>query len=461
MWSVVADGRQLAVQELTFDQAIDLERLFGADDVVSRAFAERVFAGGGDGSSNIRPVTDWSPETFDPARVSRLGDTLFFIGDDGQADAALWQSEVGALVTIPPEIEAVVLKYSASPALRANIQGRERRVWYGAPVAARPWPTVRAMTAIDVVGAIGSEGVSVAGGSGTRYEASLTIPTQGLPGLLFAKPLHWIARRISRPSRDGDVTSRREEHERRIDTSKYPELSGQHRTRRLGVLVHGFASTAADMAFRLGPTARRFARFEHDTFLPIDDNADELCGLLTPMLDDATSLLLVCHSRGGLVARRAVQGLGPVNAHVTIITLGAPHSGTELASFGTFPRLAAQLTTRGVSALSRLRSVLPRSPVQGALDMVPDSPFLKMLNRIPGHHDALVCFGADCRGASLTVGERLLASFSDPILTPPHDVVVPLSSAMSVGSTCQISPNCGHSSYLGSSQVRACIGAAP
>ncbi len=69
--------------------------------------------------------------------------------------------------------------------------------------------------------------------------------------------------------------------------------------------------------------------------ISIDDFAAQLARKIPELLYEtgAERVILICHSMGGLVARRylALHGEGLVHA---LITLGTPHRGSELARFG-------------------------------------------------------------------------------------------------------------------------------
>jgi pimeloyl-ACP methyl ester carboxylesterase len=81
-----------------------------------------------------------------------------------------------------------------------------------------------------------------------------------------------------------------------------------------------------------------FLRFEHDTYHPISVNAERLCELVTDKLSQFSGagqeaeLLLIAHSRGGLVARLASdilieRGLWS-KGRLEVFTFGSPHLGT-------------------------------------------------------------------------------------------------------------------------------------
>ena len=117
------------------------------------------------------------------------------------------------------------------------------------------------------------------------------------------------------------------------------------------VFVHGGLSCCFDAFTDLfrrieanlgtpGPNAGAaiFLRFEHDTYHPISVNAERLCELVRDKLSQFSGagqeaeLLLIAHSRGGLVARLASdilidRGLWS-KGRLEVFTYGSPHLGT-------------------------------------------------------------------------------------------------------------------------------------
>jgi hypothetical protein len=124
------------------------------------------------------------------------------------------------------------------------------------------------------------------------------------------------------------LTAEHPQHARRI-----PELTGREsvRARSAVVHVHGTVSSGivgvASFDIARIPGDAEWYRFEHDTFLAIDANATELAAKIANGLH-AERLLLIGHSRGGLVARAAAAELGDREVHVW--TFGTPHFGTPV-----------------------------------------------------------------------------------------------------------------------------------
>lgn len=135
---------------------------------------------------------------------------------------------------------------------------------------------------------------------------------------------------------------------------QFPELDARLAAQRkllYVVFVHGGMSCCfdafADLFHRLKSNlcqlgsdaeAVSFLRFEHDTFHPVSVNAERLCRRVQDKLSRTSGagqdaeLLLIAHSRGGLVVRLASdflleRGLWS-EARLEVFTYGSPHKGT-------------------------------------------------------------------------------------------------------------------------------------
>jgi triacylglycerol esterase/lipase EstA (alpha/beta hydrolase family) len=139
------------------------------------------------------------------------------------------------------------------------------------------------------------------------------------------------------------------------------------------------------------PASAAVYRFEHDTFLTIADNAEELAGLVGKRLQ-VPRLLLIGHSRGGLVARQAagILARNGYRAAVDVWTFGTPHMGTPLVRAGaTLLNLLIRLGEEVVNALpavaplTRALSWLLPSPElpPGIASLGENSEVLRTLNR--------------------------------------------------------------------------------
>jgi hypothetical protein len=151
-----------------------------------------------------------------------------------------------------------------------------------------------------------------------------------------------IADDIVRTIRDGKAGVRKLPTTREEDPTKVREAAG------VIVFLHGLMSTDAGLFDELiaelekdAEFARRYLMlgFPHDTLAPVTANANALLDDLEYLFQggSATPLAFVCHSRGGLVARKVAASLyeaGPARWKHQLagcITFGTPHRGTPLA----------------------------------------------------------------------------------------------------------------------------------
>jgi hypothetical protein len=111
------------------------------------------------------------------------------------------------------------------------------------------------------------------------------------------------------------------------------------------VIIHGLLSTDIGQFDNFIKTFNEEAEdieshivgYPHDTLTQIDVNAIDLAGLVSSRIRYKCNVVFVCHSRGGLVARKAAQFLYERDEKrwkdmVNIcVTFGTPHEGAELA----------------------------------------------------------------------------------------------------------------------------------
>ena len=209
-------------------------------------------------------------------------------------------------------------------------------------------------------------------------------------GFLIIKPLYRLSRRLRVRERDPLREARVRLAERRLSVPsadlRRDELDGVPQQ---VVLVHGLASTAAEMAGQLQPLGLSTTRFEHDTYVSIDDNAQEFAGLLRAKLSSARRIVVISHSRGGLVARAAADLVPSILARrLSIHTFGTPHLGTPLAEFGRLvPLLHLVQAARhpGDAIQSALRYLLPRTwaTPEGIEEMSPEDAFIERMRCAP------------------------------------------------------------------------------
>lgn len=210
-------------------------------------------------------------------------------------------------------------------------------------------------------------------------------------------------------------------------------------------------------------------RFEHDTFQPINDNAKLLAKRIGDLVR-CRHLLLVAHSRGGLVAVEAAHYLAKKGyaADVQVQTFGTPFRGTPLVAIGQkvvniFMKLGEELSTAiPVPLLSGLAKGIcylveaPKLPA-GIAAMHVDAPDRRYRDELIDP-SRLVAWGSDfdiergSPGFGATVEGVLLGALGKE----RHDLVVPMASAMAFGGRMPVL-HCAHVHYFRDAEVRQAV----
>ncbi|MGY2011948.1 lipase family alpha/beta hydrolase [Nocardia gipuzkoensis] len=235
----------------------------------------------------------------------------------------------------------------------------------------------------------------------------------------------------------------RERRLRRAEQT-YPETaeacpvltSATRATGNVVVAVHGTMACGIPLADSLrsvlGPEIP-VLRYEHDTWLPLGTNADELIALLENLGTDGVTL--VAHSRGGLVAAECADIL----PHVRSVTLGTPFFGTPLLAVGDVAiiglrTLMGALRTVGGPLLvdpgTYLAGFFLRNLPQGLETMRENSDMSSQRRRRPSAVTAAVAGLAPSDGRIDSVAIQCLNRLSSTGLMQHHDLVVPRESAL-------------------------------
>ena len=202
-------------------------------------------------------------------------------------------------------------------------------------------------------------------------------------------------------------------------------------------------------------------RFEHDTWHRLEQNAIELADGIRA--SRASSVLVVAHSRGGLVATRALAILAngsdadkPI--HAKLITLGTPFLGTPLAhaadalwaSVHTAMGAVRLVGGPALDAITRILSwTIKKSPPDGIRLMYPTSDVLPSL-RDGIAPDAILVAGHTDDGESDYYGLKRAwrgGLAEGAFGGERNDLVVETSSSLA-GRTSGIVISSDHSSYL-------------
>jgi hypothetical protein len=156
----------------------------------------------------------------------------------------------------------------------------------------------------------------------------------GTAGCLVARVLKTVHRKTSRDQPDPSATRRRVKHERRMPVTavQCPDIRLVYgHVPSAIVAVHGTMSSGLALASVLDSVAVpgvHVLRFEHDTWLPIGRNANELVNELRRL--GTRQVLFVGHSRGGLVSRHAQRLAEAQLVEARTLALGTPFAGTPI-----------------------------------------------------------------------------------------------------------------------------------
>lgn len=237
------------------------------------------------------------------------------------------------------------------------------------------------------------------------------------------------------------------------------------------VAVHGTMGCAIPMADNLreflGSNCSIY-RYEHDTWLPVLENVRQLSRYFDDMKPGR--ILLVAHSRGGLVARQAGDKLKRHGWTVRVVTLGTPFAGTPMIDVANGTLLGLRALTGAIRLASgaividtgtRLVGLMVRELPVGIQAMEPDSQYLAGFDDVPasvsfafgGHVDP--SSPAEHYGVAALSG---LARAAFGITT--NDLVVGTASAHGgLVAPKARTVNCDHFSYLNEPDVQERISA--
>jgi hypothetical protein len=255
----------------------------------------------------------------------------------------------------------------------------------------------------------------------------------------------------------------------RLESIRNEDLKGKS-----GVVIflHGLFSTDVGTfdnfvnAFRAVDHQRSLlVSWPHDTLDPIELNAEELSEVIEDRLGASSlPIAFVCHSRGGLVARRTAVELLKVNRQwqqriCSCVTFGTPHDGAELAELGDELLGKLLLIRVGrqaglVPLVDALWAVHDRRKLPGVTDLRPrknGGDFLRRLRRDEGEL-------AGRAGASpmpiFAIGGNVAAGGVAGWASrrffggTPHDLVVTLPSSMPSRLTPNAETTCDHFGYF-------------
>lgn len=410
---------------------------------------------------------DWAG--VPPLRAIENGEAIarYLPGDssDARPQCVAWHDTAGVLIALDGSEASIEITYTPE----RESERRKQRIWHR-----HATPDHRLETILEWRAYVGSHSAIVDGWtlmreSGRGWAASIT----GTAGFVVAT----VLRRLTRPEPTLDADPRA--GTRRIELEDhYPALAKicpslhdidcvEHAS--AIVFVHGTAScgiVGLKDLFGLcvngqvpsGPVYR----FEHDTFLPVVDNSRELADLVAERVQ-AGRLLLVAHSRGGLVAADAAHQLKARGyaGHVGVHSFGTPFKGTPLVAMGKkalnlLMKLGEELATNVplplMSPLAKALFYVMESPTlpRGIMAMHEDSEALPFIERSAAAVP-LTCWGSnfDVQSGAAGYGTMGDAVLLGALQGQPHDMVVPLHSAQACGTPAQSGVlTCAHGHYF-------------
>jgi Putative serine esterase (DUF676) len=378
-----------------------------------------------------------------------------------------WHDRTSVIIPLTGKEKNVIIEYQTSLSDENRI-GRLRYHHAG--------PDHVLETILDWRGYFGSESAVIDGwtkmrSAGHGFVASI----KGTVGFVVGS----ILRRLTRPqpTLERDPTAQRRlvgMSERYSDiANSFPDLS------RIGgvehdcaiVFVHGMVSCGILGLKDLYPRAADgrirppIYRYEHDTFRPLDENGSELAQLIHSRIR-AKRLLLAAHSRGGLVARLALDDLlrRGYPSQIEVYTFGTPHLGTPLVEVGgkalnLLYKLGEDFigSVPCMSPLTKAYSYLVDAPSlpRGIAAMRDNSDVMDLLRRL-GNSDRVRSFGGDfdiaiaSSGFGVVVEGALLGAFGER----SHDLLVPTESSLGFGRS-QPVLTCSHVHYFREPTVKA------
>jgi hypothetical protein len=394
-------------------------------------------------------------DAFVPTQADRLLVTeegaLEWQDADARTLAVAWHDESIVVVPVLPGTRVLEFLYRSRPDDAERSLALQSR--YGLP----------GRVSLDWTGYFGASSEKVEGdGALARVRHRLrraAVVTAGSVGVIVGRVVRVLGRELPALAKDPDQLSRLRGAlgDRSSTQPVVPNLEdvadGSVAAARCAIFVHGTMSCGVPTSDLLTtvPGLAPLFRFEHDTFNEIVDNAQQLRELLLSKTY-SQEIVLLCHSRGGLVGRNACQLMRDDRKQVIVWTFGTPHEGTPLVnaadrSLGMLYKLGGVTTGAvsrelPVSAAFRYMLSSGRLPAGIAAMTSPPSGVLKQMNAMPDC-GRIYSFGASHQGPHGPTGVKLAfkGAVGDQLFKgEPNDLVVAVSSATARGVTKTVSP---------------------
>ena len=224
------------------------------------------------------------------------------------------------------------------------------------------------------------------------------------------------------------------------------------------IAIHGTMACAISLAAACRPEIRPdvpILRFEHDTWLPIHHNVNELVQEIKRV--GCKNLLFVAHSRGGLVARHTAEMLASTGEfRIRHLTLGSPFLGTPIADAVNVGLLGTRVLLGGLRALggtvvdsaTRIAGLMIRAQLPRGIEaMREDSTYLSGFNFRQLENTIALSGSVDLTGGNDSYGLSFGLGFALSVFGEANDLIVAASSS-SGGLDGIINVSCDHFSYI-------------
>jgi hypothetical protein len=440
-------------------------------EIVDTDLLDDAWTGGGPkpGADLIQRWASQAHDAFVPTQNDQLVITaegaLEWQDAERRTLAVAWHDESIAVVPVSPDMLEVQLLYSPAPSDAARAAAMQAR--YGLP----------GTISLDWIGYFGTRSLKVEGDQFFRPVRrglmSAAVRTAGLAGVLVGKVARVLGRDIQSYGEDPDRLSRLRAHldRRRSPRPVAPDLVDLSEKSVVGdrcvIFVHGTMSCGIPNSDLLAsvPGLSPLYRFEHDTFQEIIDNAKRLRELILSRIQ-TPKVLLLCHSRGGLVGRQTCQLMHNDGKQMLVWTYGTPHEGTPLAnaakrSLGMLYKLGT--ITAGPASIelpvsAAFRYMLRSGELPPGIETMtaPPSGVLKVMNA-SGDPYPIRSYGASHEGPGGPTGVKIAfkgAVGNQLFRGERNDLVVTVRSATSRPGQTQVLTPCTHSEYFSNTVVK-------
>lgn len=382
-------------------------------------------------------------------------------------DTVVWHDHSLVVVAVPAGVDRIELEY------RPDARDMLRAEWFAATFQT---PSHTCETILEARTCQGTSSSLMEHFRGMRARGhGFVASVRGSADMLVGSVLRRISKREPAPLEDISFMPRlrgmqQQWHDVATRCLDIGTLSYVHQHDRAMVFIHGTLSCGIQSLKDLFPSAPPpfpVYRYEHDTFLRVSANGHALASLIATYVK-AQSLLLVAHSRGGLVARKTLSALAKRGyaGNLQLLTFGTPHAGTPLVT-----------TVKGVLNLmlkvgSAIVDGIPMmSPIAAAVARVwnvselPDG--IKIMEEtsesLHEMNDDVAPPEVRCWGSQFdpTQGDSGVGFDVENVLTgimgnAPHDLVVPLGSALAWGTPAPPLA-CSHVRYFAEPAVKTAI----